>query len=657
MTERVKKQYDELKKKEYRNARNKDGISIDDAMFEGMSQADKETVIFCKMIRSEEIVLREGDRIGFHRHRQKRPRWFPFGNIVPNYERYLREGFGGVYESLKRNMHKGDEAFARNAMRCIEEVFAYCERLKEKAGEELRAALEVVPYHAPRTYHQALVMMKCIIYTLRLVEIPHVTLGRFDYYMRPFYEADRKRGISREELFELTEEFFISLNYDTDIYAGVQQGDNGQSMVLGGYDADGNDCFSELSEVVMDASMELCLIDPKINLRVSKKTPLERFRYATEMTKLGLGFPQYCNDDIIVPGLIRLGYDVEDAYNYAAAACWENIIPGRSFDIPNFGNVVFPKCVNKAIEKSNGDESFEGLLGLVISCLEENVDAAIDWANSKIEIIVPHPYFSLFIDDCIDLVCDYSEGKMKYFNIGFHGVGISTAADSLAAIKKTVYEDKIFTLSDVKKALEANFEGYEDLRKKLASCPKMGNNDDYVDGFLSFLLDNAEKSLCDKKNIRGGFFRLGTGSAQGYILKAKECGASADGRFSGEPFACSFSPSIGAKIAGPLSVIKSFTKFDLKRVVNGGPLTMEIHENTFRNEDGMMKVAMLVKSYIEMGGHQLQLNSINRERLIEAQKKPEEYQNLIVRVWGWSGYFTELDVEYQNHIISRTVLT
>jgi formate C-acetyltransferase len=168
----------------------------------------------------------------------------------------------------------------------------------------------------------------------------------------------------------------------------------------------------------------------------------------------------------------------------------------------------------------------------------------------------------------------------------------------------------------------------------------------------------AEDAMHGKPNGRfGGVWRMGTGSAMEYVLSARECPATADGRRSGDAYGCSFSPSVSVKLNGPLSVIQSFTKHPMNRCSNGGPTTLELHDTVFRNEEGEKKVAALVKAFVHLGGHQLQLNSINRERLLDAQKHPENYKNLIVRVWGWSGYFCELDPEYQNHIIRRAEFT
>ena len=184
----------------------------------------------------------------------------------------------------------------------------------------------------------------------------------------------------------------------------------------------------------------------------------------------------------------------------------------------------------------------------------------------------------------------------------------------------------------------------------------MGNDDDYVDNIAVELLEMFSELTINLKNDRGGCFRPGSGSAMYYLWHVRDIGASADGRKKGEPLSANFSPSLNVKVNGPLSVISSFSKPDLKKIMNGGPLTLELHDTLFRNRDSIQKVAFLVKSYIDMGGHQLQLNAVNRERLIEAKKYPELHKNLIVRVWGWSGYFVELDEEYQDHVIQRIEL-
>jgi formate C-acetyltransferase len=265
----------------------------------------------------------------------------------------------------------------------------------------------------------------------------------------------------------------------------------------------------------------------------------------------------------------------------------------------------------------------------------------------------PAPFISTLVNPCIERGRDLTRGGAKYNNFGAHGAGMSTAADALAAIKKVIFEDKSVKKIDLLDALHANFVGYESLRRILADCPKMGNNDDFVDEIGCFLMDSFARHFFGKKNRRGGIYRAGTGSAMEYINSADVVGATPDGRRAHDVYGCSYAPAIGAKTLGPLSVVQSFTKFDLKRVCNGGPFTIEMHDTVFRNDEGEKKVAMLVKTFIDLGGHQIQINAINRDRLLDALAHPENHKNLIVRVWGWSGYFNELDKKFQDHIISR----
>ena len=176
---------------------------------------------------------------------------------------------------------------------------------------------------------------------------------------------------------------------------------------------------------------------------------------------------------------------------------------------------------------------------------------------------------------------------------------------------------------------------------------------DFADKIFISLMDYYQNLVNNHPNNLGGIYRAGTGGPQDYVYMSKNVGATAEGRLAGTPYPSSFSPSLGIKPDGPLSIIKSFTKYDMKKLINGGPLTLELHDSIFINEQGVFKVALLVKSFIELGGHQLQLNSINKDTLLDAQKHPENYSDLIVRVWGWSGYFVELDLCFQNQIISR----
>ena len=202
--------------------------------------------------------------------------------------------------------------------------------------------------------------------------------------------------------------------------------------------------------------------------------------------------------------------------------------------------------------------------------------------------------------------------------------------------------------------MDTNFEETPELLHLLRfEAPKLGNNDDFVDSIATELLDAFGAALNGKTNCRGGIFRAGTGSAMYYLWHANEIGASPDGRRKGEPFGTNYSVSLFAKVKGPISVVASMTKQNFHNAMNGGPLTLEFHQSVFADDDGAEKVALLVKSFIERGGHQLQLNTVSLDKMLDAQKHPEKYRQLVVRIWGWSAYFVELDKEYQDHVISR----
>lgn len=654
MTDRVKALFELLKSKEYKKGR-RHVENTDSLNPEGV---DDYAALFKRVLAEEHPIIHKNDRLGFHFSTDRKIHWLS-GNVSPNYSRIITDGFDKTAQTIERSIRSCSDkeriAYGEQMLKSLDYALEYAEKYREEAAKtgntELATALSKIPHSGAETFYEACVFLKLSLFFLRATYTDHVTLGRFDQYMYPFYLHDKKNGIDDETIFEMIEEFFISLNFDADLYPGVQMGDNGQSMVLGGYDADGKSMYNELSKMCLDASLELSLIDPKINLRVNKNTPFELFESATYLTKKGLGFPQYCNDDIVVDGLVKLGYAKEDALDYVVAACWEFIIPGKGADVPNLNSFCFPAVINEVITKElDKCDTFEELLERVRAAIATNCEAIRDCHLGK--PLPRHPFASVYFDGCIEKLQDVFCGGTKYNNYGCHGTGIANAADALAAVKKVIYDDKSMSKEVLLNALKADFNGYAEERNMLKACPKMGNNDDYVDSLATYIMRAFCDNMNGKPNGIGGIWRAGTGSAQCY-LRDTDC-TTADGRKSGTPYSSSFSPSLDVKTDGLLSVLQSFTKFDLTDIINGGPLTIEIHDTVLRNDVGIKKVAMLVQKYIELGGHQLQLNSVNRDRLIDAQRHPEKYPNLIVRVWGWSGYFNELDKSFQDHIIRRT---
>ena len=357
-------------------------------------------------------------------------------NLSPNYATTISLGLLKVRETATKSQ-----------ARMIDAIIGLCDRYRAEAEKMGRAdvaeVLTQVPRYPARNFREALQFFRILHFSLWLEGDYHNTVGRFDQYMYPYFQKDLEAGVyTRETALELVEDFFLSFNKDSDLYVGVQQGDNGQSMVLGGMDKDGNDCFNLLSELCLEASRNLKLIDPKINLRVSKKTPLSIYEKGTELTKVGLGFPQYSNDDVVIKGLEQLGYSYEDAVNYVVAACWEFIIPGVGNDIANIGAVNFPAVVDKVI-RENLDKSFDTL----ITSLKKEITLECDKIRESIHDVwfVPSPFMDLLRD-----------GK-KYNNFGIHGSGIASAADALAAVKKFVYDEKKIAPDRLIAAMDANY--------------------------------------------------------------------------------------------------------------------------------------------------------------------------------------------------------
>ncbi len=574
-------------------------------------------------------------------------------NLSPDYASVIGKGLLAYREMLTD--HPLHRAMALSIDAVLSLTARYAQTARDAGDTALADTLSRVPAYGARTFREALQSLRILHYAMWCEGDYHNTLGRFDQYMMPYLAADLVSGRETESsALELIEAFFLACNRDSDLYPGMQQGDNGQSMVLGGMTPDGRDGYNLLSDLCLTACGELRLIDPKINLRVNKHTPLSIYEKGTQLTRLGLGFPQYENDDIAISGLTALGYQERDARDYAMAACWEFIIPGKGMEIPNIGALPFANTVDQVIrEKLPVCADMEALKGAVSDAIFANVKRTVE--ERKNLYVIPSPYLSLFFEGCLEKKKDISLG-CRYNNWGLHGTGLAPAADMLAAVDEAVFHGDI-SPREMLAAMDADFSGYDALRDRLKShCPKMGNDDDRADQYATWLLDVFAQSVKGLKNERGGIVRAGTGSAMYYIFHANALGATADGREAGVPLPANYAPSLNIKLNGPVSLVKSFTKPDLTKVVNGGPLTIEFSDSVFTQEESITKVAQLVKLFIERGGHQLQLNTVNRKRLLDAQKRPENYRNLIVRVWGWSGYFVELDKCYQDHIIKRAEL-
>lgn len=615
---------------------------------------------------STEIRKRLGDRYILHE-------LGPISNICADWEMVLRQGLIGRRQSALENLERFSNdpesvEFLNSAVETIDSVLGLVRKYLTKAEslgrKDLVDILNNVPANPPSNFHEALQSLRILHSIVWLSGNYHVGLGRFDQYMWPYLKSDLESGrtdISKAE--ELLAEFFISLNKDSDLYPGIQQGDNGQTLTVGGMNSEGLDGCNELTRMVLRVGRDVSMIDPKINMRVSTQTDLELLSLATELTHKGLGFPQYSNDEVVIPALVDYGYELEDARNYTVAACWEFIIPGKGMEVVNIGAVSLPYAVDQAIRKGlNGGGDFQTIL--------ENVKDEIQFQVQEVVgpyrrlFLPPAPYYSVLMDGCLESGRDLSFG-LKYNNYGLHGSGSSNAAEALAAVKQFVFDDKTISPEQLIVGMDNNFSQDKDMQHQLfEQAPKIACNSDLADGMLTFLFD-LFADACEQieNNGRNGIIRPGTGSAMYYLwlaqghegMREPVVGATADGRKRGDPFSANLSPSPGVIADGLISLLKSYCKINYRRVSNGGPITIELSDSVFRNEESIRKVAMLIRTFTHLGCQQLQLNSINAAALQEAKLRPDLHRNLIVRVWGWSGYFCELAPEYQDHVINRAL--
>lgn len=689
LSERLDRMRDRVREGAHHTLRHASPDVVPEFEAEGLSWSQRAARLTTRMCEAEVPVIAPDERIVFTRTTRDVPLLYsgeewariaathtlhelgPISNICCDWGMALSQGLLGrrrVAEETRERM-AGDAEAAESlaaSLETIDAVLGLAERYRREAirlgRDEIAEALAQVPAHAPRTFFEALQSLRFLNAVVWLSGHYHVGLGRFDQYMWPYLEADLDAGrLDLAEAEELLAEFFIRLNVDSDLYPGVQQGDNGQTLMLGGVTRDGANGINPLTWMALRAARDVRMIDPKINLRIDADTDLELLCLATELTREGLGFPQYSNDDVVIPALLAHGYALEDARDYTVAACWEYIIPGKGMEVVNIGALSMPAAADAAIRQGLAQgESFDAIMVHVGDEITAQVQHLLD-AYRKL-ILPPAPYYSVLMDGCLESGRDLSTG-CKYNGFGIHGAHAANAADALSAVKALVFEEGSVQPRELLAALDADYIGYEALQARLCQdAPKVGNNDPRADELLTALYDlfaDACEAVSD--NGRGGRVRPGTGSAMYYVWLARghegmrepTVGATAEGRKRGEFFAANLAPAHNARPRGPLSVLQSFSKINYSRIYNGGPITMELSDTAFRDEESLEKVALFVRAYAQLGCQELQLNTLNLDTLMDAKAHPERHRDLIVRVWGWSGYFCELEPEYQDHVIAR----
>ncbi len=552
---------------------------------------------------------------------------------------------------------------------------------RQKELKKIASACTHVPAHAPRDFWEAL---QCY-WFIHLGVITELNPwdafnpGRLDQHLYPFYEKDLKDGVlTKEKARELLQAFWIKFNNQPappKVGVTAEESCTYTDFALintGGVKADGSDAVNELSYLILDVVEEMRLTQPSSMVQISKKTPDIFLKRAVEIIKTGFGQPSVFNTDEIIQELLRQGKRIEDARNGGSSGCVETGAFGKEcyiltgyFNIPKILEIALNNGLDprtgKRIGLATGDPaefgSFDELFEAFKKQLSHFVDIKIN-GNTIIEELyaehLPTPFLSLLIDDCIAKGKDYNEGGARYNTSYIQGVGLGTVTDSLTAIKYNVFDKKHATLKELLRALKTDYKNHENLRQRLLNkTPKYGNDDEYADQIMKAIFDAYFSSIDGRPNAKGGHYRINLLPTTVHIYFGKAVGATPDGRNAGEPLSEGVSPVQGADRKGPTAVIKSVGKID--HVKTGGTLlNQKFTPQLLADETGQNKLAQLIRTYFKLDGHHIQFNVINSGMLRDAQKHPEKYRDLIVRVAGYSDYFVDLGAELQNEIIKRT---
>jgi pyruvate formate-lyase/glycerol dehydratase family glycyl radical enzyme len=575
-------------------------------------------------------------------------------------------------------------------------VIRFAERHAERAEElaaaeddparrvELGRIAEVcrrVPAHAPRDLHEAL-QSYWFCHLAVITELngwDSFNPGHLDQHLRRFYERGLADGsLTRERAKELVECFFVKFNnHPAPPKVGVTAAESGTytdfaNINLGGLLADGSDGSSELSHLLLEVIDEMHLLQPSSNLQVSRKTPDALLKHALGVVRKGYGFPSLFNADAVVEEQLRQGKTLEDARAGGCSGCVEVGAFGKEAYILT-GYFNLPKVLELALHdgldprtgrrlgpstgRAEALDSFEAVFSAFSTQLRHAIDVKLAGNQLIAQMyarLMPAPFLSVLTDDCIRSGRDYNAGGARYNNTYVQGVGIGTLTDSLAAIRTSVFEERRLTLAELVRAMDADFAGYEDLRLRLVNrMPKYGNDDDRADDLMRRAFFAFFDAVDGRPCARGGAYRIQMLPTTCHVYFGSMTGALPDGRPAGQPLSEGISPVQGRDRLGPTAVFRSASKLDHIRT-GGTLLNMKFAPELLDGEEGIDKVAHLVRSYFKLDGHHVQFNVVRVETLREAQARPDEHRGLIVRVAGYSDYFCDLSPALQEEIIART---
>ncbi|MFH1699593.1 MAG: trans-4-hydroxy-L-proline dehydratase [Candidatus Zixiibacteriota bacterium] len=503
--------------------------------------------------------------------------------------------------------------------------------------------------------------------------------GRLDQHLYPFYKKDIESGrLTEDKTRELLQSFWIKFNNQPappKVGVTAQESNTYTDFCLinlGGVTKTGENAVNDMTYILLDTIEEMRLLQPGSMVQISKKNPDRLIRRALKIIKSGYGQPSLFNTDAIIPEMLRQGKAIEDARCGGASGCVETGAFGKeSYILTGYFNLTkvlevtlhngVDPCTGKKIGIESGDvakfKSFDDFYNAFEKQLKHFIDVKVKgnliieklWAES-----LPAPFISVLIDDCIANGRDYNDGGARYNTSYIQGVGLGTVTDCLSSIKYHIYDQNNITIPEFTGVLKNNFEGSEIFRDKLLNeTPKYGNDDEYADDIMRRVFESYFGLIDGRPNYKGGYHRINLLPTTCHVYFGSVVGATPDGRKAGVPLSEGVSPVQGADRRGPTAVLKSASKIDHLRT-GGTLLNQKFTPQIFESRDAVDKIMHLIRSYFKMDGHHIQFNVVNAETLRRAQKEPENYKDLIVRVAGYSDYFVDLGEDLQNEIIGRT---
>ncbi len=621
-------------------------------------------------------------------------------------DKIYNKGFLDFKEDIKRSIdnldfYRDSQAYRkREELRAMEitadALIRFAERHAERAEElahkekdperkkELERIAEVcrrVPAHAPQDFWEAL-QYYWFVHLGVITEFngwDAFNPGKLDQHLYPFYKKGLEEGsLTRERARELLQALWVKFNNQPappKVGVTAEESSTYTDFVqinTGGVQADGSDAVNELSYLILDVVEEMRLTQPSPSVQISKKTPDRFLKRALQIIKTGFGQPSVFNTDEVVQELLRQGKSVEDARNGGTSGCVETGAFGKEhYKLTGYFNLVkvleltlnngVDPGMGKRIGLQTGDPaefaSFDEFMEAFTRQLNHLIDIKIK-GNNIIERLyaeyLPAPFLSLLISDCIAKGKDYHDGGARYNTSYIQGVGLGSITDCLTAIRYHVFDKKDLTMREMLDALGEDFAGHEGLRQKLVNkTPKYGNDDDYADELMRAVFEVFFEAVEGRPNTLGGHHRINLLPTTVHVYFGSVIGATPDGRKAKEPLSEGVSPVQGADRKGPTAVIKSVAKMDHART-GGTLLNQKFTPHLLATEDGIEKLAHLIRSFFRLDGHHIQFNVVSAATLRDAQKHPEKYRDLIIRVAGYSDYFVDLSVVLQNEIIKRT---